>query len=393
MNEIKFDALPGTETVRFVSAQPADKPLLALVFKRAFRIAASGLCEFTGEELPLYDDVQPWAEDLPLPLASAPRWDADLFAFKPATDLVVQGHAYAYSPQASIDVGLRVGPVIRIVRVHGDRRVEWAGGRAGFTPAEPFQKLPLRYDRAYGGVDTVALARQGDPLAKAFQVALPSRADVVARNTEFHYPRNTSGCGYLMAADRESLEAAKVPNLEFPFDPVTPDRLAVGSPAGWLRGPLPAGFDWYHPSWFPRLAFMGLVPEHQAPAGRVAEVDQGWVPGDILDLSRGKFPFFDLRFQQGASPGLAIPNLPPDAELEFQNLFPHAPGRRLRLPGRLPSVTIALMPSDLRKTRTQLAAVVVQPDQDRVILTYSAVCEVPRWYGNHELAAMKWSVE
>ncbi|MDX9787847.1 MAG: DUF2169 domain-containing protein [Desulfobacterales bacterium] len=392
MSEIDFNALPGTEMIRFVCAQPGNTPQLALVFKRAFTIASTGRCELTEEALQLQDDVTLWEAERPLPLVSPPRWDADLYAFKPATDIVVQGHAYAYNAIPTVDVELRAGPITRVVRVHGDRHLEWTGQKAAFTPPAPFMKMPLRYDRAYGGVDTVALAREGDPLVKAFQAAQPRFADIVAGNTEFHYPRNPSGCGYLMTADRESIEAAKVPNLEFPFDPVTPERLAVGKPEAWLRAPLPAGFDWYHPSWFPRLAFAGQVHEHEKIAGDVPETRQGWIPPDILTLSQGRFPFFDLRFQQGASPGLAISNFPPDAELFLKNLFPSVPEKRLRLPGTLPKVTIALKPSDQRETRTKLTAVVVQPDENRVILVYAAICEVSRRYGNHEMAVMKWSI-
>jgi hypothetical protein len=252
--------------------------------------------------------------------------------------------------------------------------------------------MPLRYDRAFGGVDTVALARRGDSLGKAFQTAQPEYADALARGTPFHYPRNPAGGGYLMELDQESAGAARVPNLEFPFDPVTPERIAVGDFKAWLRAPLPAGFDWMHPAWFPRLAYIGRVHEHAPAAGEVPEAAKGWAPREILRLSGGRLMFFDPRFQQGASPGLSIPKLPPDAELLLRNLCPSQAERSIRLPGVLPRVLISVKPSDQRVARTQLNAVVVQPDQDRVILVFAAVCEVARRYGNHEMAAMKWSI-
>jgi hypothetical protein len=387
-----YAAIPGTATERFVSGQPDDKYRLALVFKRAFKISPTGLCVPLSDPIPIENDSMPWDPELKPPLASPPRCDSDLFAFKPATDVVVQGHAYTYSRLTSVETELRVGPLSRTVRVHGDRRAEWSGNRAAFTAAQPFEKMPLRYDRAYGGVDTVALARQGDPLGKAFQSSQPAYADDLARSTPFHYPRNPAGCGYLITADRESLEAARIPNLEFPFDPITPERLAVGDSKMWLRAPLPAAFDWSHIAWFPRLAYLGQIPEHTAAHGEVPEASKGWVPREILNLSKGRMLFFDPRFQQGASPGLAIPNLPPDAEFVLKNLFPAQPERRVRLPGVLPKVLISLKPSDQRAARTQLNAVIIQPDLERVILVFAAVCEVARKYGNHEMAAMKWSI-
>ena len=48
---------------------------------------------------------------------SPPCWDSDVFAFKNATDVVVQGHAYAYGSRASVDAQLEVGNVARTVRV------------------------------------------------------------------------------------------------------------------------------------------------------------------------------------------------------------------------------------------------------------------------------------
>lgn len=393
MSEIDFNAIPGTLTERFVSAKPFDTNQLALVFKRAYKISPNGSCMVMDEPLPLLDDLSAWEEDRPQPLASPPSWDIDLYAFKPATDIVVQGHAYTYSPKPTIDAEVKIGTVTRTVRVHGDRRVEWSAGGPVFSSPELFDKIPIRYDYAYGGVDLVALAREGDPIAKAFQAAQPRFADIVARSTEFHYPRNPSGCGYLITADQESIEAVKVPNLEFPFDPITPDRLQVGKTTAWLKAPLPAGFDWYHPAWFPRIAYMGLVPEIEPGITDVSEAAQGWIPPDILTLSGGRFPFFDHRFQQGASPGLSIRDLPIDAEIMLRNIFPESPEKRIRLPGVLPKVKITLKSSEQRDTLTRVTAVIVQPDVERVIIVYSAGCEVERRYANHEMAEMKWSIE
>lgn len=387
------DVMPGTATERFVSAQPEGKYLLGLVFKRVYKIQPTGACAPTDEPLPIEGDAPAWQPDVPPPLVSPPRWDSDLFAFKPATDVVIQGHAYSYSARkAMVETEVRVGAVSRAVRVYGDRRAEWSGGRAIFTPPEAFEKMPVRYDRAYGGFDSVAMARQGDALGKMLQDAQPAYADDLARCTPYHYPRNPSGCGFLVEQDKESVEAARVPNLEFPFDPVTPERLATGDCRAWVKAPLPAAYDWMHASWFPRLAYIGKVQEHDHRDGDVPETARGWAPRNILKLSGGRMLFFDPRFQQAASPGLSIPNLPPDAELTFKNLFPSHPERRIRLPGALPKVVIGVKPSDQRVARTQLNAVVVQPDQDRVILVLAAICEVSRRYGSNEMASMKWSI-
>ena len=47
-----------------------------------------------------------------------------------------------------------------------------------------------------------------------------------------------------LAAIAVKAALAKVPNLEFPFDPLTPERMAVGGPEHWIRSrPLDPGRD------------------------------------------------------------------------------------------------------------------------------------------------------
>ncbi len=389
--EAIYAAVPGTATERLVSGRPGDRDLVALVWKRAFRIGPTGECIGLDEAVPIEDDSLPWGDEAGA-LGSPPRTESDLFAFKPATDLVVQGHVYTHGRAATVEAELKTGAVSRTVRAIGERRAVLEGGQLRFTPPEPFERLPLRYDRAYGGCDRVGLARLGDPIGDTLRAAEPRHEEGLAASTPCHYPRNPTGRGFLISADAESIDALRVPNLEFPFDPVTPERLAVGDPLRWLGAPLPACMDWVHPAWFPRIAYFGFVPEHVAPAGSIPEVARGWAPREILSLRRSWDVIFDPRFQQGASPGLSIADLAPDAELTLRHVFPGQRERRVRLPGRLPSVRISLGSSDTRAARTRLNAVIVRPDEERVVLVYAASCEARRRYGNHELAAMRWSV-
>ena len=67
-----------------------------------------------------------------------------------------------------LDVLLRVGPVRKQVRVFGDR--EWTGRLLGrsITAPEPFAKLPLVWERAFGGVHE-ADPREGQDLRRGVQ--------------------------------------------------------------------------------------------------------------------------------------------------------------------------------------------------------------------------------
>jgi hypothetical protein len=167
----------------------------------------------------------------PEPATSSVRFESDACPTKPGTDVVLVGHAYAGARrQATVDVGLRVGKLQKVVRVTGDRI--WT--RAAFawvmsSPPVAFERLPLVYERAFGGVD------RSDP-------AQPAGDD-----------RNPVGTGFDAAARKERLEGLRLPNLEDP-------RHLIRK---WNDRPPVAGFGVISRGWLPRL-FNG------APADQVA---------------------------------------------------------------------------------------------------------------------------
>src|SRR5262249_42896480 len=72
--------------------------------------------------------------------------------------------------------------------------------------------------------------------------------------------------------------------------------------------PLPQGFGWYQKTWYPRCSFVGAVPGNVAPGETMREEDLGLVPHGQIALARQfRLPSFDVRFNNGASPGLAVP--------------------------------------------------------------------------------------
>lgn len=381
---------PKSATEHLLSAQPDGSFELALVFKRTYQINKDGRCQLADEQIPIETECPRYNPDAKESEVSPPCWDSDYFAFKSATDVVVQGHAYAYSARATIDAELRLGQFSRVIRVYGDRSCDLQSGRIHFSPPTPFEKMPLRYDRAYGGCDTTALARHGDPLVKKFDSIRPEWH--LKRSTRYHYPRNPSGRGYLIEADRESLAALLLPNLEYPFDLVTPERLAIGNRLAWLAAPLPAGLDWFDPGWFPRLACIGCCPRFNPPQKPVSEIAFGWAPPEILQEKIAPNKKLMPRFAQGASPGLSIPNLDLNAEFVLRNLFPDTPEGRFKLPGAPPKVTIELSTKDKKSAETQLNTVVIQPDARRLVLVWSARTKVARSYAPQQLANMRWQI-
>jgi hypothetical protein len=148
------------------------------------------------------------------------KYDADLVLTKQATDIIVVGHAYAPQGRAvtMLDVGVRVGPVRKVLRVFGERR--WEIG--GLTAPASFTKMPLVYERAYGGADALSTRPEQD----------------------WDW-RNPVGRGFAVA--REHLMGAFAPNIE------SSERL-IGA---WDDRPAPAGLGVIASHWQPRIAFAG----------------------------------------------------------------------------------------------------------------------------------------
>ena len=159
------------------------------------------------------------------PGKSSIKYEADLILTKTTTDILLVGHAHApgAKPVPELDVGFRIGPVQKMLRVFGERK--W--GMLGPSRPELFSKMPLVYERAFGGVDT--------------------KSEKPERDWEW---RNPVGCGY--AIKKPHLEDVPVPNVE------APDRL-INS---WNDRPAPAGFGAIACHWQPRASFAGTYGDH-----------------------------------------------------------------------------------------------------------------------------------
>jgi hypothetical protein len=159
------------------------------------------------------------------PGKSSIKYDADLVLTKRSTDIVVIGHAYA-PPNTTVthtDVGFKVGPLQKLLRATGDR--SWTG--SGPTAPQPFQKMALVYERAYGGVDP----KSDHP------------------DTDFD-GRNPVGTGFVVTADHAA--GGRLPNIEDPRMPYT----------RWNDRPEPAGFGVIASHWQPRVGWAGTYGEH-----------------------------------------------------------------------------------------------------------------------------------
>jgi hypothetical protein len=239
------------------------------------------------------------------PATSSLRYDSDFCLTKPTTDVLLHGHAYSPGgrPTAQVDVTMRVGDIQKTLRVTGDRQ----GGPS--SSAALFTRMPLIYERAYGG-------REPDPPRDP--------------NRPRFEPRNPVGTGF--AAETPA------PNVAYP---------------GGSSTSRPAGFGPVAPHWQPRMQYAGTY-------------DAAWrrdrcplYPADLDDR------FFlcspeDQRpaeFLRGGEP-VELTNLTPDGWLAF--LLPRVAfgfETEFRGGGGVPH-------------RGKLHTVILEPDVPRVILVW-----------------------
>jgi hypothetical protein len=234
---------------------------------------------------------------------------------KTATDVILVGSAYPDRAGCrQVDVSLRVGPVAKTVRVFGDR--VWAS-KSGNLPSDParFDRVPLIYERAFGGVDDSAGERLDE---------------------------NPVGVGFRGRGSRLPLAGAPLPNLE---DPRSPIREASDRPP-------PTGFGFVAPFWTPRRLFAGTYGpdwlQTQAPL----------LPTD-----------YDERYQQVAPSDQVCPGFLRGGEkVEIGNA---SPGGRLAFALPAPALRIDVQISgDATPLAVNLDTVIVDGDRETVSMTW-----------------------
>lgn len=294
---------------------PLGRPIASTLTKRTYQIRADGRLALAEQPLPLD------TTDEPLPPGYDPSWrgEIDGAPFKAATDVVVFGKAHAPGGTChtmQVEVGLPdLGRTIRL-QVTGDRHCTY---RPHAVPAvsapEPFETMPLDYNRAYGGVDPEVdfPAPPFDGAEALGMLMMPAGA----------YPRNPVGVGFATSNRPELIDGLRLPNIERADQPLRPDRIICPGMAMWHQQPMPAGLGWVDPGWFPRCVFGGALPLFEAPVG-VAEATMGILPSDFAQrfAPTPEGPRLDYRLFNGASLGLVVPHLRGDEVITTKGLSP-----------------------------------------------------------------------
>lgn len=269
-------------------------------------------------------------EQVPVTMESVFRGDpastslvapSDVSLAKTSTDVVILGDACAPRgrPARTMDVSVSIGPVNATVRVVGNRVWASDGVTYGTTAPEPFETMPLVWERAFGGRD---------------------ESDRGPREE----PRNPVGTGFRAGDGREPIEGTALPNIEDPRDPIT----------SWKHRPTPVCFGPILPHWEPRRSYGGTYDEEwqkeRAP----------YLPSD-----------FDPRFLQVAPPPLIAPSpLNGGESVELIGFQPHGL-MQFSLPAVRPRVVFQLKVR-AEERPAMLDTVIIEPTARRLQLVWRA---------------------
>jgi len=119
--------------------------------KATFDIAPGGRLMLADEQLPPVLVPEYFGE----PGRSSLRYDSDLLAAKPGTDVLVIAHAHALrgKPVPTVPVSLRVDRLHKELLVHGERTYDQGLLGVALTRPQAFTTRPIRYEFAFGGSD------------------------------------------------------------------------------------------------------------------------------------------------------------------------------------------------------------------------------------------------
>ncbi len=192
--------------------------------KGSFDISESGSLTIAGEQpevltAPEYRDQ----ED-----NSSMLYPGDLDAqMKNKVDVLLNAHAHAPHGKSvrEIEVGVKIGSWLKQLKVVGDRHWDTSMKLMFQTDPKPFEKLPITYENAFGGVDE-------------------------SKDEPDSFPGNPVGRGYVK--NRDERIGQKLPNIEYLDSPTKKRKPGKNKVAGF--GPLCS-------HWAPRFTYGGTYDD------------------------------------------------------------------------------------------------------------------------------------
>jgi len=257
------------------------------------------------------------------PSSSSLLYESDLDYTKPATDIILHGHAYGQKgkPTTMVDITMKVATISKTLRVFGDRIWERGLTDLRMSSPKPFVNMSVIYESAFGGIDQ----KSSKPEKHGWE------------------QRNPVGIGFAM--DPDHLQGTCVPNVEYPNELI----------CSWSDRPRPAGFGPIARHWSPRVTLAGTYDE---------QWENERFPLLPNDFNERFFQYSPEDQQIGGylrgNEMVELHNLSPDGLIRF-SLPRIALGFRTRLGEK--SV----------EHRANLHSVIIEPDVPRVIMVWHSM--------------------
>jgi len=372
-----------------------------VVMRATMEIADDGALRFSEEQAPLAVTDEYFGELN----KSSVRQESDLAPFKPECDVIVNATAYAPGgkPSPSFEVGVRIngnsGTALldKTLTVTGPRYWKEKGKEWVLTEPEPLERLPLRYEYAYGGECRI---EKDDPAAEKLdakhlltpgQRAQHPAGPDNAPAAHVACATNPIGIGfmkpwYLEATRPENPRLAQQPDKQPPprrgftdrlidrllFLPPLPGPVGVLPPATVEPRTIPApqieapddpirefgkeypvqGFGVITKTWRPRLELAGTY-------------DEEWLEHTWPNLPED----FDFAYWNCAHPELQVPYLKGDESVVLTNMTPEGK-LSFTLPGHTPYVLVRFETGDIGPAPARMDTLIIDPDKRLVTLVW-----------------------
>lgn len=299
--------------------RPDGREWLVVVVKGTFAFPASGqMPELAGQQADLVMADEFTGE----PAYSAVRYESDFAPIKPRCDVLLNGSAHAPGgePAKQVRVGLKVGSMMKSFDVVGNRVWKKLLCFVYRSSPEPFVKMPISYDNAFGGVD------RSHPDEKKHKPYVP----------------NMAGRGFHRHRSKQAIHGKPLPNTQEP-------GRSVRRPGGKYR---PMAFGAIGRSWQPRPKYAGTY-------------DQKWIDN--------VFPFlpadFDDRYFQCAPPEQQIDHPRGGEDVVLLNLTPEGQ-TAFKLPTLDLPVTFYRKNHDEERKQAVADTLIIEPDQRRFLMVW-----------------------
>ncbi|MBZ9921857.1 DUF2169 domain-containing protein [Mesorhizobium sp. BR1-1-7] len=290
----------------FVQTNADGNEVFLAVFSASFDMLKNATqFQPASEQLPVSFGDVPFGD----PAYSSTRYEGEIAWTKPGVDVILNGQAHAPRDGRvhEMQVGLRFASIRKVLNVTGDRLYD-AGG---YSQPHPFAKMPIIYERAYGGTDD------------------NGKTDT----------RNPLGVGFHHARSADKTVKTHAPNVTY-----ASERFLSPSDR-----PSPAGFGVVGRGWHPRLKFAGTYDQ--------AWIDNQWpLPPRDFDPRHNLCAPADQQLQRlNEGEGVSVIGMTPQGRWNF----------------RIPRVVapIRLLYDDRAEDHPfHIDTVVIEPDLRRVTL-------------------------